>query len=144
MLKLDFKNIHIIPPAGLIKQHLFKRVLKSVFIQHAVKLYRLCNASHGLPWLMLPWQQRAGALIIRGAQHGQTGFRTAVHEQGHTLQELLLWPRSASTLERGDLGYMHDVLPRTCRPTKRLKSTGQYESGSSNCWWADAQLVTGF
>lgn len=96
MLKLDFKNIHIIPPAGLIKQHLFKRVLKSVFIQHAVKLYRLCNASHGLPWLTLLWQQRAGALFIRGAQHGQTGFRTAVHEQGHTPQEqeLLLWPQS--------------------------------------------------
>jgi len=39
MLKLDFKNIHIIPPAGLVRQHLFKRVLKSVFIQHVVKLY---------------------------------------------------------------------------------------------------------
>lgn len=39
MLKLDFKNIHIIPPAGLIRQHLFKRVLKRVFIQHVVKLY---------------------------------------------------------------------------------------------------------
>lgn len=87
MLKLDFKNIHIIPPAGLIKQHLFKRVLQSVFIQHAVKLYRLCNASHGLPWLRLLWQQRAGALFIRGAQHGQSGFRTAVPEQRHTLQE---------------------------------------------------------
>lgn len=77
MLKLDFKNIHIIPPAGLIRQHLFKRVLKSVFIQYAVKLYWLCNTSHGLPWLMLPWQQRAGALlepcwslVIRGALHG--------------------------------------------------------------------------
>lgn len=63
MLKLDFKNIHIIPPAGLIRQHLFKRVLKSVFIQHAVKLYWLCNTSHGLPWLTLLWQQ-SWALFI--------------------------------------------------------------------------------
>lgn len=63
MLKLDFKNIHIIPPAGLIRQHLFKRVLQSVFIQHAVKLYWLCNTSHGLPWITLLWQGRAGALL---------------------------------------------------------------------------------
>lgn len=39
MLKLDFKNIHIIPPAGLIRQHVFKRVFESVFIQRVVKLY---------------------------------------------------------------------------------------------------------
>lgn len=98
MLKLDFKNIHIIPPAGLIRQHLFKRVLKSVFIQHVVKLYQLCNTSHGLPWLMLPGQRRAGALLIRGAQHGQIGFRTAVDEQGHTQeQEWLLWPQPTCT-----------------------------------------------
>lgn len=30
--------------------------------------------------------------------------------------------------EQGDLRYVHDVLPRTCRPTKRLKSTGPYQS----------------
>lgn len=85
------------------------------------------------------------SLVIRGAQHGQTGFRTAVDEQGHTWeQEVLLGPQSTSALEQGDLGYVHDVLPRTCRPTKRLKSTGQYESGSCNCWGSDAQLVTGF
>lgn len=47
-------------------------------------------------------------------------------------------------LEQGDLGYVPGVLPRTCRPTKRLKSTGWYKSGSCNCWWSDAQLVTGF
>lgn len=59
-------------------------------------------------------------------------------------QELQLWPQSSSTQEKGDLGYVDDVLPMTCRSTKRLKSTGQYESGSCNCWWSDAQLVTGF
>lgn len=34
--------------------------------------------------------------------------------------------------------------PQTCRPTKRLKSAGQHESGSCNGWWSDAHLVTGF
>lgn len=88
---------------------------------------------------------RAGALLIRRAQHGQIGSRTAADEQGHTReQELLLWPQSTGTLQQGDLGYVPDVLPRTCRPTEKLKSAGRSESGSCNCWWSDAQLVTGF
>lgn len=145
MLKLDFKNIHIIPPAGLIRQHLFKRVLKSVFIQHAVKLYRLCNTSHGLPWLMLPGQRRAGALFIRGSQHGQIGFRTAADEQGHIQkQEWLLWPQSIGTRNNVILGTCMMCSPGHAGLQKRPKSTSPYESGSCNCWWSDAQLVTGF
>lgn len=71
MLKLDFKNIHIIPPAGLIRQHLFKRVLKSVFIQHVVKLYWVvqdfsCSALAQASAAADSW-----GLVIRGTRHGQ-------------------------------------------------------------------------
>lgn len=94
-------------------------------------------------WAHAPGAGESWSLVIRGAQHGQIGFRTAANEQGHTWeQELQLWPQSTCTLEQGDLGSGHDVLPRTCRLTKRLKSTGQYENMNMEAITADDLMLS--